>query len=93
MQVSDVLQNHPYISSAVITWIFNNIVTNAITSMPAPTKDSSAKYVWFFKFANGVLAGNLKRAQGSHVEDSPNWQDAVEKHIANGNGGQTPGSH
>lgn len=85
MQVSEIFQAHPYLASAVATWIFNNIVTNAITSLPAPTKDSTAKYVWFFKFSNAILAGNIKRAQSTAVENSPNFQDAVQK-LNGGNG-------
>lgn len=78
-------QNHPYSASVISTWLFNNIVTVLITSMPAPTKESGQGYVYAFKVLNGIM-GNLKRAQSTAIENSPNWQDAVTKHI-NGQAG------
>lgn len=74
-------QQHPYSASVAATWLFNNIITAFIGSFPAPTKDSSVKYVFWFKFSNTVI-GNLKRAQSTALENSPNWQAAIEKHIA-----------
>jgi hypothetical protein len=70
---------HPYLLSASIalgTWIFNNIITVLITSMPAPTKDSSVKYQYWFKVLNTII-GNLKRAQSTAIESSPNYRDAL----------------
>lgn len=72
---------HPYTASIIATWIFNNIISALIGNLPAPTKDSSAKYVYWFKVLNTVI-GNIKRAQSTALENSPNWQAAVEKHIA-----------
>lgn len=71
---------HPVLMSAVGTWIFNNIVTVLISSLPAPTKDSSANYVYWFKVSNNFI-GNLQRAHSTAIELSPNWQDAIEKHV------------
>jgi len=59
------------------TWIFNNIVTALISSMPAPTKDSTARYIYWFKVLN-TFTGNVKRAQSTAIEQSPNWQAAVD---------------
>ena len=63
------------------TWIFNNIITNAVSSIPAPTKDSTPTAVWWFQFLNRFV-GNVQRAKNSRIEDSPNWRDAVDQHIA-----------
>lgn len=69
---------HPYITGGVAVWIFNNIVTVLVSSLPAPTKDSSAKYVYWFKVANTII-GNLARAKSTALELSPNFQDALNK--------------
>lgn len=67
--------------TAAGTWLFNNVFTAAVAALPAPTKDSTQKYIFWFKFLNS-LVGNYLRAHHSEVESSPNWQDAVEKHCA-----------
>lgn len=74
------INGHPYITASVLTWLFNNIVTVLISSLPAPTKTSSAQYVYWFKVANTII-GNLKRAQSTALENSPNWQAAVDAHL------------
>ena len=74
------INHHPALIAIVLTWIFNNIITVMVSSLPAPTKDSSAKYVYWFKVLNQIT-GNLKRAQATAVENSPNWQAAVEAHL------------
>ena len=71
---------HPYITGAVATWIFNNIVTVLVSSLPAPTANSSAKYVYVFKASNSIV-GNLARASSTTLEKSPNWEAAVSAHI------------
>lgn len=48
-----------------------------IGGMPAPTKDSSVFYVWTFRSLN-LFAANLFRSKGPVVENSPNFQDAVD---------------
>lgn len=68
---------HPYVASIVGSWISNNIMTVMVSSLPAPGKDSSAKYVYWFKVSNGII-GNLQRAQSTAIEKSPNWQDAMD---------------
>jgi len=60
------------------TFIASTIWTAVISSLEAPTKDSGGLYVFFFKFLNS-LAGNIKRAQSTAIEKSPNFLDAVEK--------------
>lgn len=71
---------HPYISGAVATWIFNNIVTVLVSSLPAPTANSSGKYIYWFKASNSII-GNLARASSTALEKSPNWEAAVSAHI------------
>jgi hypothetical protein len=75
------VNNHQILVSTVGTWIFNNIVTSLISSLPAPTKDSSGKYVYWFKVLNSIC-GNVKRAQSTALESSPNWPDALHAHVA-----------
>ena len=67
------------------------IVVTAVGSLQAPTKTSSAFYIWFFKFSNSITL-QFFRAFYSNVERSPNFTDAVVK--LNGgyvNGGSTNG--
>jgi hypothetical protein len=74
---------HPWhfaVLSGIATWLFNNVATALISSLPAPTKDSSAKYVYWFKVGN-TICGNFKRAQSTAIEQSPNWQAAMDAHL------------
>lgn len=48
-----------------------------IDTMPAPTKDSGWKYQWAFRWLNR-FALNLSRAKSTAVENSPNFQAAVD---------------
>lgn len=80
------LAQHPVMVSAVGTWLLNNVVSALISSLPAPTKDSSMQYVYWFKVLNTII-GNVKRAQSTALEQSPNWEDAIQKHLAKVNGG------
>jgi hypothetical protein len=66
--------------SIVSTWIFNNVVTVMVSSLPAPTKDSTPKYVYWFKVANTII-GNWQRAKIPRIENSPNWEAAVCAHL------------
>lgn len=60
-----------------------------VQSLRAPTAQSSQLYVSLFALAN-ASAANWKRSAIPKVEDSPNWQAAVEKHVeAQGQGGST----
>ena len=81
----ELFKQHPAffvgVITATATWVFNNIFTAAVASMPAPTKDSTAKYIFWFQFLN-KLVGNYLRAHASNIENSPNFKDAVEKYIA-----------
>jgi hypothetical protein len=79
--------HHQWIVSIAATWIFNNVVTVLVSSLPAPTKDSSQKYVYWFKVLNTII-GNLQRANSTALEKSPNWQDAIDAHMAKVNGNQ-----
>ncbi len=72
---------HPYILAVIGTFIFNNIITALISNLPAPTKDSSVKYQYWFKVAN-TISGNLQRAKSTAIEQSPNFQAAVAAEIS-----------
>lgn len=72
--------HHQVLVSVVGTWLLNNIVSAFISSMPAPTKDSTTKYVYWFKVLNTIM-GNLQRAKSTAIEGSPNWNDAVTAHM------------
>lgn len=89
MQITEAIHIHPYISASILTWVFNNIITAAVTSMPAPKRNSSSGYVWFFTFTNTVV-GNISRAKSTTLEKSPNWQDAVDSHVQTLQNGNTP---
>jgi hypothetical protein len=85
------LAAHPYASAVVATWILNNVISALVSSLPAPTKDSSPKYVYWFKVANTII-GNLRRAQSTAIENSPNWAAAVAAHLEKVNGTYPPPS-
>lgn len=70
---------HPYICSVISTWLSTVGVSAFISSLPAPTAASSPFYVFFFKFTNAVVAGNITRATNTRVESSPNFIPAVAK--------------
>jgi hypothetical protein len=78
------LQSHPYMAlsagSIAATWVFNNILTVLVSELPAPTKDSTPKYIYWFKVANTII-GNLKRAHSTAIEQSPNWKAAADNHV------------
>ena len=63
---------------ATITNVAQFVFSAFVSSLPAPTATSSAKYQFWFKFFN-TIAGNLSRAKMTAVESSPNFQDAVNK--------------
>lgn len=77
------ITHHVWIVSIIGTWILNNIVTVMVTSLPAPTKDSSQSYIYWFKVLNTII-GNIQRARSTTLENSPNWEDAIAKHDASG---------
>ena len=61
---------------AVVALFCYYVSSSAISSLPAPSKDSKPFYVWFFRFAN-TLAANIARAYSTALEKSPNFEDAV----------------
>jgi len=79
--IVQLFQAHPYWASIITTWVFNNVITVMVSSLPAPTKDSKPAYVYWFKVLNTII-GNVKRAQSTALEQSPNWQDAIAAHVA-----------
>jgi hypothetical protein len=66
------LSAHQVLATVVIGYVWSSF----ISALPAPTAESSAFYVFCFKFLN-VLAANIARAKGPQVENSPNFQAAV----------------
>ena len=85
--MTELFKLHPTLIPVILTWLSNNVVTAFISSLPAPTKDSSQNYIFWFKFCN-TLAGNFQRAKSTALEQSPNFHDAVaiavDKKIENG---------
>ena len=86
-QAIQFLQSHPAtaisLASAILSvpgFLFNNVISVMVSDLPAPTKDSTKKYVFWFKVANSII-GNLKRANIPRIEDSPNWQAAVDAYV------------
>ena len=75
------ITHHWALAAVVGTWIFNNIITVLVSNLPAPTKESTVKYVYWFKVSNSFI-GNFRRAASTAIEQSPNWQAAVEAHVA-----------
>lgn len=47
-----------------------------IGGMPAPTKDDSKNYRWWFSSLN-LFGANISRATNTRIERSPNFQDAL----------------
>lgn len=60
----------------LVTLAAGYLWSSFISALPAPQAASSTIYVFFFKFLN-VLAANIARAQSTAVENSPNFQAAV----------------
>jgi len=75
------LSQHQIVVTAILTWAANSGFTIFATSLPAPTAQSSTSYQFWFKLLNN-LAANLSRAKNTAVESSPNFQDAVNLHLA-----------
>jgi hypothetical protein len=72
---------HPIAFAAICTgtatgaqWIWNSF----IGALPAPTATSSDKYKFWFRFLN-LMAANIERSKGPKVENSPNFEQAVNK--------------
>lgn len=66
-----------WVNSHGILVLLTYIITNTFVGyLPAPTKDNSQFYVWFFKVSNSLVM-SFARAFRTRVENSPNFQDAV----------------
>jgi hypothetical protein len=66
---------HPIIFQAIYTTMLG-MWSAYVSSLRAPTAQSSQAYVSFFAIAN-YLAFNFSRAKTPKVEDSPNFQAAL----------------
>lgn len=73
-------------SHGLVLLIWFTVTNICVGYLPAPTKDSSPFYVWFFKVSNSLVFA-FARAFRSRVENSPNFQDAVK--IAMNGGSKT----
>jgi hypothetical protein len=71
-QIISFVTAHQVLSTFIVTSVWSSF----ISALPAPQVTSSQLYNFFFKFAN-FLAFNLSRASSTHVENSPNFQAAV----------------
>jgi len=60
----------------LVTLMAGYLWSSFISALPSPQATSSMFYTFMFKFLN-VLAANIARAQNSSVENSPNFQAAV----------------
>ena len=67
--------------TAAATWVTNVGFSRVVSALPAPTAKSTDRYVFWFKLLNN-LVGNKSRANDTSVESSPNFQDAVNLHLA-----------
>lgn len=76
MSVSAVLASHKW--AIVGTFAAQYVWSAFIGALPSPTTTSSSMYQFFFKFLN-LLAANIARATSTKTENSPNWNDAVQK--------------
>jgi hypothetical protein len=67
-----------YISAhqATSTLVGYMVFSNFVGSMPSPQANSSAGYKWLFAFLN-AMASNITRAISQKIEQSPNFQSAV----------------
>lgn len=72
--IADIYNAHPALTSVAAYYVGSAFVS----SLPAPTAKSTQIYIFVFKFVN-TLAANLSRAYSSRVEESPNFQAAVDK--------------
>lgn len=79
---------HPFLFLTIWTAIWNGfyfVFSAYVGSLRAPTAQSTQNYCSYFAVMNAI-AGNLHRMNPPQVENSPNWQAAVQKYIA-ANGG------
>ena len=73
-KVGAFLVEHQTVVVLVAYYIFGALVGG----MPAPTATSSTTYKWAFGSLN-ILASNISRAKSTTLENSPNWQAAIQK--------------
>ena len=72
---------YPFLFGGVTVTGAKYVADVFISSLESPTKDSSASYRYWFKVLN-KFAANWYRAADTSIERSPNFQDAVQKHLA-----------
>lgn len=60
--IIQLFNQHPFWSTAILTWVSNYGVSAFVSSLPVPTAASSGFYQFIFRFSNVVLAQNPSRA-------------------------------
>jgi hypothetical protein len=78
LTITELLKN-PWIAatvSGVSVTTIKFVADVFISSLPAPTAQSTGKYRYWFTVAN-KFAANWGRAKNTAVESSPNWIPAV----------------
>lgn len=73
--------HHSHFIVGVVTWLLCTVFTVMVGALPAPTAQSTPKYVYWFKVLN-VFAGMVQRGHSTAIENSPNFLPAVEKYLA-----------
>jgi hypothetical protein len=73
----DLVMAHQVLAVLALGVVWNTFVG----ALDAPTKASSPYYVFIFKFSNS-LAMNFQRARSTSIENSPNFDDAVKRYLA-----------
>src|ERR1700742_1264257 len=79
--------------SSVLVFVTNGaqfLFTSAVSSIPAPTAQSTPRDVFWFQFLN-KLAGNWSRANIPSIENSPNWEAALNAAIDKANASKKAG--
>lgn len=78
--------------STFVTGGLQYLASVLVGALEAPTAQSTPKYRYWFKVANTIV-GNLKRANPPKIEDSPNFEAALNaaiQKIAESKGKTTP---
>lgn len=68
--IVNLFNQHPFWSTAILTWVSNYGVSAFVSSLPTPTSTSKPFYVFCFRFCTAILAQNPSRA-GKTAPDAP----------------------
>lgn len=85
--ILQLVKTHPILLLLIaVTWLTGQAITALVGAIPAPTKDSTPKQIFWFTAAN-LFVGNIQRAFHTALEKSPNWPAALAKHKAESRAG------